>query len=333
MLTLAIPWILLILPAPLAVWWFVPAYRQPTRGLRVPFLDRLARVTGQTPTAGAVILRRGLFAAGALTVSWICLVVALARPQWLEPPITRTIPVRDLLIAVDLSSSMETKDFTDPAGKPVDRLTAVKQVLDDFLTRRQGDRVGLIVFGNAPFAQAPFTQDLDLCRELLAEIQVGMAGPKTAFGDAIGLAVTIFDRTKTPERVLIALTDGNDTASLVPPQKAAELAKDRKITIYPVAVGDPKAVGEEKLDEETLRHVAETTGGTYSHADNRDQLAEIYRRLDQLPTQPAPKITHRPRRELYYVPLALAWLMGLVPLLKLPSVINHSQTEPARAAA
>src|SRR5262249_17431390 len=153
---------------------------------------------------------------------------------------------RDLLVAVDLSGSMETKDFTDAAGQTVDRLTAVKQVLDEFLSRRAGDRVGLIVFGNAPFVQAPFPQDLEVGRELLAETRVGMAGPKTAVGDAIGLAVTVFDRSDVPEKVLIVLTDGNDTGSLVPPQKAAEVAKDRGVVIHTVAVGDPRAAGEEK---------------------------------------------------------------------------------------
>src|SRR5262249_35653072 len=156
---------------------------------------------------------------------WVCVVVALARPQWLEAPVTRTIPVRDMLLAVDLSGSMQTKDFTDATGKTVDRLTAVKQVLDGFLSRRKGDRVGLIVFGNAPLVQAPFTQALEVCRVLLGERRVGMAGPKPARGDAIGLAVTVFERTDTPERVLIVLTAGNDAGSFVPPQQAAEVAR------------------------------------------------------------------------------------------------------------
>src|SRR5262249_14305415 len=148
--------------------------------------------------------------------------LALARPQWLEPPVTRTLPSRDLMLAVDLSGSMETKDFTAPDGKKVDRLTAVKAVLDDFLSRRKGDRVGLIVSGSAAFVQAPFTDDLDVCRELLSETSVRMAGPKTALGDAIGLAITRFEKSNTPQRVLIALTDGNDTGSRVPPERAAE---------------------------------------------------------------------------------------------------------------
>jgi Ca-activated chloride channel family protein len=329
-LQFAFPWLLLLSPAPLLVRRVARAHRTAAAGLRVPFLERLAALTGQTPAEGAVVARRTAFAKVCLAATWCCLVTALARPQWLEPPVTRTFPVRDMLIAVDLSGSMGTNDFTDEKGQTVDRLTAVKQVLDGFLSRRQGDRVGLIVFGNSPFVQAPFTQDLEVCRELLGEMQVGMAGPKTAMGDAIGLAVTVFERTTVPERVLIVLTDGNDTGSLVPPQKAAEIARDKKITIHTVAVGDPKAAGEEKLDEVVLRQVAATTEGTYSHAGNRAELEEIYRRLDALPTQPAPTIIHRPRRDLFVWPLAIGFLFSLVGAAA-GRTPRAAQTHPASA--
>jgi Ca-activated chloride channel family protein len=263
------------------------------------------------------------------------MVAALARPQRLEPPVSRTIPVRDLMLAVDLSGSMDTKDFTDSTGKAVSRLTAVKQVLDDFLTRRTGDRVGLIVFGNAPFVQAPFTQDLAVCRELLAETRVGMAGPKTAFGDAIGLAVTVFDRSSGPEKVLIALTDGNDTGSQVPPEKAAAVAKDRGVTVYTVAVGDPKAAGEDKLDEDALKRVAAVTGGTYSHAGSRVELEAVYRRLDALPTREAKTLTHRPRTDLFQWLLAAGFVLSLVPPaigLLAGRLRRVAEARPARAA-
>lgn len=325
MFTLAYPWFLALLPAPWLVRWLLPAREESTTGLRVPFLDRIARATRQTPGTGAVIVQRDWLEKICLSLTWILVLTALARPQWLEPPITRTIPVRDLLLAVDLSGSMQTKDFTDANGKAVDRLTAVKQILDDFLSRRQGDRVGLIVFGNAPFVQAPFTQDLTVCRELLSEMQIGMAGPKTAMGDAIGLAISVFDRTNVPERVLIVLTDGNDTGSLVPPVKAAEIAKDKKIVLYTVAVGDPKAAGEDKLDEATLKQISEMTGGTYSHASNRAELEAIYKHLDQLPTQPAETITHRPRRDLFHWFLGAGLLISFVPALT--QVFVHRQTQ------
>ena len=315
MLTLSYPWLLAVLPLPLVVRWAVPAYRERRAGLRVPFVPRLARVTGQEPTPGAVVLRGSWARVIAGAGVWLCVVAALVRPQWLEAPIERTVPVRDMMLAVDLSGSMGTKDFTDASGKTVDRFTAVKQVLDDFLSRRKGDRVGLIVFGNAPFVQAPFTQDLAVCRELLAETRVGMAGPKTAFGDAIGLAITVFDRSDLPEKVLIVLTDGNDTGSQIPPEKAAAVAKDKGIVIHTVAVGDPKAAGEDKLDEEALRRVAGTTGGTYSHAGNRTELEAIYKRLDELPTREAQTISDRPRRDLFHWPLGAGLVLSYLPSL------------------
>lgn len=308
-------WAFVLLPLPLLVWWWLPPYRESREGLRVPFLTRLAQLTGQTPTTGAVVLRSNGWRTGLMMIVWFCLVTTLARPQWLEPPVSRTVPVRDMMLAVDLSGSMQTRDFTDATGQTVDRLTAVQQVLDNFLARRHGDRVGLIVFGNSPFVQVPFTQDLHVCRELLSETRVGMAGPRTALGDAIGLAITRFAHSDMPEKVLMVLTDGNDTGSQVPPRKAAAVAKDQAITIFTVAVGDPKAAGEDPLDEDTLRDVAATTGGRYSHASDRAELDAIYQRLDELPTRKAETISHRLRRDLFPYPLAVAFGLSFLPAI------------------
>lgn len=313
MLTLAAPWWLLLMATPFLIGRLVPAWRPALAAVAVPFLDRLARLTGRSPSSGGAAERPPRFQPLTLWTIWILTVLALARPQWLEPPLRRTVPTRDLLLAVDLSGSMETKDFTNAAGQKVDRLTAVKEVLDDFLTRRQGDRVALVFFGSAPFLQTTFTEDLDACRELLAEAQVRMAGPKTALGDAVGLGLTVFDQDSTiPDRVIIALTDGNDTGSQVPPEQAARIAHDRGITIHTVAVGDPVAAGEEKLDEATLKAMARTTGGRYAHAADRAALAAIYRDLDALRTRPAETITHRPRQELFHWPLGIALVLSLV---------------------
>src|SRR5215813_740510 len=310
MLTLAYPWLLLLLPLPLLVYWLWPPHREPRQSLVVPFLPRLAVETGQEPSEGAIIMRGRWLRTISLLLGWILTVVALARPQIIEAPITKNVPVRDMLLAVDLSGSMETKDFKDAKGQTVDRLTAVKEVLDDFLSKRKGDRVGLIFFGSAPFVQAPFTEDLKVCRELLDEAQVNMAGPQTAFGDALGLAITVFDRSQVKERVLIALTDGNDTASKVPPAKAAEIARDKGIVIHTVAVGDPRAAGEDALDEDTLKNVAATTGGLYAHAADRAQLNQIYQKLDKLETRRAKTISHRPRRDIFWWPLVLGLLVS-----------------------
>ena len=311
-LILAHPWLLALLPLPLLVWFLVPPRRESRQGLVVPFLGRLAEHSGQKPAKGAVVSRGGWLRRLDLLVAWIGVVLALARPQVIEAPETKEIPVRDLLLAVDLSGSMETKDFKNAQGQVVDRLTAVKEVLDDFLRHRQGDRVGLIFFGSAPFVQAPFTEDVKVCARLLDEAQVRMAGPQTAFGDALGLAINVFDRSPVKERVLIALTDGNDTASQIPPAKAAEIARDKGIVIHTVAVGDPRAAGEDALDTVTLKNVATTTGGMFAQATDREQLAEIYRQLDRLETRKAQTITHRPRRDVYWWFLAVAVVASML---------------------
>jgi Ca-activated chloride channel family protein len=251
-----------------------------------------------------------------------------------------------MLLAVDLSGSMDTKDFTNAKGETVDRLAAVKEVLDDFLTQREGDRVGLIFFGSAPFVQAPFTEDLKVCRQLLDEAQTKMAGPQTALGDAIGLAITMFDRSQMKDRVLILLTDGNDTVSNVPPRKAGEIAKDKGIVIHTVAVGDPRAAGESALDVDTLKNISTETGGIYSFAADRDQLARIYDQLDKLNTRPAETVSHRPRRDVFWWPLVAGLLVSFVwqatqlvashrrsRLKRIPAAgqTSRQQTEPAAA--
>jgi Ca-activated chloride channel family protein len=233
------------------------------------------------------------------------------RPQRIEPPLHRDVPTRDLAILVDLSASMEAKDFVDTTGQTVDRLTAVKEVLDDFLSRRAGDRVGVIVFGNAPFVLVPFTTDLKLCRHLLQEMEVGMAGPRTALGDAVGLGITLFQRSTVKNKTMIVLTDGNDTGSNVSPADAARIAKDNGIRIDTIAIGDPKAVGEEKLDEGTLRDMANVTGGGFYRALDRDRLVEIYRQIDAIETRKIETDSFRPKTELFWWPLAALVLLSM----------------------
>jgi Ca-activated chloride channel family protein len=312
MLTFAYPWLALLLPAPLLVFWLVPAHAESRRGVRVPFFARLVALTGQAPRAGVVTGRRGLWRGGALALCWLLALAAIMRPQWIEPPIHHDKPARDLLLLVDLSGSMDTRDFTDPSGNQVDRLTAVKQVLDEFLARRKGDRVGVVVFGSSPFTLVPFTTDLDLCRKLVQEMQVGMAGPRTVFGDAIGLGVTLFEHSTVPARTMIALTDGNDTASSVPPAEAARAARDHKIVIHTVAIGDPSAAGEDKLDEPALKQVADTTGGGFYRALDRTQLSDIYRRLDEVETRKIDTVSFSPKRELFWLPLTAAAIFSML---------------------
>lgn len=321
MLSVLHPWILLLLPLPWLAWLMLPARRSEEVAVRVPFGDRLRKALGEQRVTGRVVrtTRRVMDP----VLIWVLLVTALARPQWIEPPVTKELPTRDLLLLVDLSGSMRQEDFTNAAGAKVDRLTAVKEVLGEFLTRRKGDRVGLVVFGDAPFLQAPFSTDLNLSRQLLEETAIGMAGGRTAFGDAIGLGITLFEKSKAPAKTIIAVTDGNDTKSQVVPVEAARIAHHRDIRIHCVAIGDPSTVGEEKLDEAALREVASTAGGSYFFAADRSQLTGIYDELNQIETRKVDVVSHRPRRDVYYWPLLVALLVSLGE--KLPRVLRRAR--------
>ena len=306
MLTFLYPWLAISIVAPLLVRLWLPPRVIRSVAVRVPFLSRIKNAGGETnqiQQKSSLILP---------LIIWLFVVAALMRPQWLEEPIERVIPTRDLLLIVDLSGSMDHEDFNNQQGENVNRLTAVKEVLGEFLTRRTGDRVGLVVFGNAPFLQVPLTTDLELSRQLLNETAVGMAGPRTAFGDAIGLGIKILEEGSSPEKTIIALTDGNDTSSSVPPEQAARVARDRGITIHTVAIGDPTTVGEAPLDEGLLKEVAETSTGKYFLALDSEQLNGIYEELNQIETTETKTVSHRPRRALYFWPLGCAFLLSIL---------------------
>lgn len=328
MLTFAYLWIFLLLPLPWLLRVVLPPGRQSQVAVRVPFGYRLREVVGKRSAGERV--KRGSLRWLIPTLIWFLLLTSTARPQWIEPPVTKNLPTRDLLLLVDLSGSMSQEDFTNAAGKKVDRLTAVKEVVGDFLQRREGDRVGLVVFGDAPFLQAPFSTDLNLSRRLLEETAIGMAGPRTAFGDAIGLGVGLFDQSDAPAKTIIALTDGNDTKSQVPPVEAARVAAQRDIRIHTVAIGDPLTVGEEKLDEAVLRQVAEVAGGKYFFAADREGLAGIYAELDRLETREIKVISHRPRQDMFYWPLLVALLLSLVE--KATFILQHKRASTAAPA-
>lgn len=331
MISFAYPWLALLLPLPLFAWWLLPPYEERRPAVRVPFFATLLSLSGKSARVGVVVSRRGGGRSAMLIVCWLLALAALMRPQWIEPPLHHDKPARDLLLLVDLSGSMDTQDFVDANGNKVTRLAATRQVLDEFLSRRKGDRVGVVVFGNAAFTLVPFTTDLDLSRRLLREMQVGMAGPRTALGDAIGLGVNLFAGSTVPARTIIALTDGNDTGSQVPPAEAARVARDRKITIHTVAVGDPAAAGEDRLDEAALKDVADATGGGFYRALDRSQLADIYRQLDAVEARKVDTVSFQPRRELFWVPLlALAALTMFAQAL---ASIRWPRKQPRKATA
>lgn len=303
MLQVGHPWLALLLPVPLLIRWLLPRYSETRESVRAPFFAELARQLGAEPTRQAVVLRPNVAQKLLLPLCWLLLLAALVRPQWVGEPISKIESARDLMLLVDLSGSMEVTDFITDEGERIGRLAAVKRVLSDFVARRETDRLGLIVFGNAAFVQVPFTLDHVVFLELLDEVQVGMAGPQTMLGDALGLAVKAFDASDADQRTVVLLTDGNDTGSKVPPAKAAELAGRRGLTVHVIGVGDPSSVGEQPLDEATLRAITDATGGRFFRAENRVRLEVVYQEIDALEPLEYETLSYRPTFELYHWPL------------------------------
>ncbi|MFT5571586.1 MAG: Ca-activated chloride channel family protein [Cryomorphaceae bacterium] len=329
MFELVHPYALSLVPLPFLIHWLLPAYRRRKNAIQVPFFESLVEISGEAPAKGAVVSKRRVFRGLILILIWLCTVVALARPQYVGAPIDHRKSARDLMIAVDLSASMQAKDFVDQSGQKVDRLSAVKSVLKGFVEQRPHDRLGLIVFGDAPFLQAPFTQDHATWTTLLNETEIAMAGMSTALGDAIGLAIKNFHNNESENRVLIVLTDGNDTGSSVPPIEAAKVAANYGVTIYPIAIGDPETGGEEALDIVTLNRVAELTQGVFYQALDRQELLDIYQQIAKLEPQEFEYQSYRPRHDLHYVPFSVVTILLLVFMLlavwQIPSRANPSQ--------
>jgi Ca-activated chloride channel family protein len=297
------PWLLLVLPVPLLVWWLLPAHRETSASVRLPFFDQVAEAAGVRPTEGSVIARRTWPQLLCESLSWSLIVLALARPQFVEPPIEKVEPQRDLMLALDLSQSMDTRDFRAADGQTEARVDAVRKVVSDFVAKRPGDRIGLIAFGDAPYPLVPFTMDHKTVEAMIAETLPGIAGPRTSLGDAIGLAIKMFEKTTVPQKVLIVLTDGNDTASKMPPAKAADIAKEKGVVIHTIGIGDPTATGEDKLDTATLQKIAADTGGRYFFGEDQTQLVAIYDVLDRITPEDQKNLSWRPRTELFFWPL------------------------------
>ena len=316
------PWLLLALPLPWVVRWLLPPARQAGAALKVPYgarLDAIATQAGHAHARGAGVLA---------WVAWALLCVAAARPQQLGELVRPPQAGRDLMLAVDLSGSMSDEDM-QLGGGLVDRLTAAKAVLADFLDRRSGDRVGLIVFGQKAYALTPMTLDLDTVREQLDDSVVGLAGRETAIGDAIGLAVKRLKpktaaQPSSKQNVLILLTDGVNTAGMLDPLKAAELARDNGVRIHAIAFGGEGGGlsvfgiplhlpgGGEDIDETTLKRIADLTGGKEFRARDTEQLAGIYAEIDRLEPVKRPGQSVRPRIERYPWPLGIGLACGLL---------------------
>ena len=311
MIELAFPWALLLLPAPWLVWRFAPPRREQAPALRFPFFRRIARAAGAEPRAGSVILARQRLQMIVSIIVWALLVTALARPERVGEPIEITKAARDVILAIDISGSMDQHDFVAEDGVRVQRLEAVKRVVGQFIEARQGDRVALIIFGSRAFVQAPFTEDLRSVRELLEQTEVGMAGPHTVIGDAIGLAIRTFEAREIQQRLLILLSDGADTGSRMSPVNAAEIAARNGVEIFTIGVGDPGAAGEGQVDLAALEDIAGRAGGRFFVAGDEAGLAAVYDRIDAMAPREVETLSFRPREPLGHWPLGAAAILAL----------------------
>ena len=311
MIELAFPWALLALPLPWFVWRFVPPYRHRVSALRFPFFQRIAEAAEADPQQGAVISKANRFEATLAIIIWLLLVLALARPERVGEPIEIVKAARDMILAIDISGSMDERDFKATDGRPSQRLATVKNVVGRFVEARSGDRIALIIFGSKAFVQAPFTEDLRTVRDLLEETKVGMAGPHTVIGDAIGLGIRTFESSEIENRLMILLSDGEDTGSRMSPINAAEIAAQNGVEIFTIGVGDPAGLGNNRIDTEMLMQIAERTGGRYFFAGNEGALEVIYNRINLLAPRKVETLTYRPREPMGHFPVGVALLLGV----------------------
>jgi Ca-activated chloride channel family protein len=318
---LAWPWLLAALPLPLIVAWLLPrapgiiatALRMPHAGFALP---------DQRDVSPVPRLRTALALLG-----WALLVFAAARPQWFGPPEDVPRSGRDLMLAIDTSGSMSIEDMQIGSGnEPAPRFAAIQAIASDFIHRRAGDRVGLILFGTRAYLLVPLTFDLKTVGRQLNDSTIGLAGRETAIGDALGLAVKRLRDRPQDQRVLVLLTDGVNTAGDLDPRKAIELAAANHVRVYSIGIGadalrvnslfgsrvvNPSA----DLDEAMLKRMAEATGGRYFRARNSDELADVYRAIDALEPVADTKQSLRPVDELYWIPLAAALAVAALAFL------------------
>ena len=309
-------WVFLLAPLPWLLRLLLPPADSGDAALRVGFLDELQALSGRRARAALPSWRQQ----APLALLWFLLLCAAARPQWVGEPLPLPASGRDLLLAVDVSGSMDYADMQWD-DEPISRLELVKRLLGDFIEGRRGDRVGLILFGSQAYLQAPLTFDRHTVRTWLDEAMIGIAGKNTAIGDAIGLAVKRLRQRPTQSRVLVLITDGANNGGEIDPMVAAQLAADEGVRIYAIGIGaDPQQSGAFgsfgfsalDLDETSLRAITDVTGGEYFRARNQAELEQIELTLDRLePVAQQPTLA-RPALALYPWPLALALLGSLL---------------------
>ena len=321
MFEFAWPWIFVLLPLPWLMRLVLPPADSGEAALHISFLADLEQLTQRKARTTLPSWRQQT----PYVLLWLLLLTAAARPQWLGEPLPIAASGRDLLVAVDVSGSMDYPDM-QWQGEDVTRLDLVKNLLGEFLENREGDRVGLILFGSQAYLQAPLTFDRHTVPTWLDEARIGIAGKNTAIGDAIGLALKRLRQRPAQSRVLILITDGANNGGQIDPLTAARLAAEEGVKIYPIGIGaDPEESSSKgmftinpgvDLDEPALEEIAKVTGGRYFRARNGGELAAIKDTLDQLEPVAQQPTQARPAQALYNWPLAAALLLSVLLVIR-----------------
>ena len=311
-------WVFWFFPLPFVLYVVFPAMRMKSASLRYPNFLKAQGYTGQKPRSSAWVRKRNLFVWLGLVLMWSGILVALSSPQLVGKPEMKVKTSRNFLIVADISFSMAKKDWVVD-GQKSRRWDAVKSVMHEFISRREGDRMGLIFFGSSAYIQAPFTPDLMVVDQMLEEADVGFAGQMTHIGKAIVKGMEMFDNDTLESKVMLVITDGVDAGTEILPLDAADLAKQDSIMIYTIGIGEPSSSGSD-LDENTLIEISEMTGAKYFRGQDTEELEKIYEELDKLEPIEYEEEQNKPVTLLYYYPLGFAIVLGMVMMFLMTSV-------------
>ncbi|MDC0864763.1 VWA domain-containing protein [Rickettsiaceae bacterium] len=333
MFTFAWPWMISLLPIPVIAWYFLPQDRNANSDrspeILFPYVNRIAKAFSKNQISTTDKFKEWFVIL--LSLLWFFLVLALMQPQWLDHMEYNRQKGYDIMLAVDISNSMEALDFATKTQKR-SRIDVTKEVVSNFADARKGDRLGLILFGEYAYLQVPMTFDTLAVSKMLNNSATGMAGARTAIGDAIGMAAKEIRGRNDKSRVMILLTDGSDNSSNIPPLEAGKIAKHYDIRIYTIGIGSTDglvpypdqfggaAMVQIDMDEDMLKEISDMTGGQYFKATDKNALENIYKKINELEKIEINEFEYKIQKSLYRYPLGIACLLFLVicimPLLK-----------------
>lgn len=334
MISFAYPWCFVLLVLPILAYFLLPRRKgqEEADALKIPFIADLKNISvlAKDGFKGRAFKFKQSVQKFLLLLSWLLLCLALARPQIVGEPLPIKNNGRDILLVVDISTSMNEHDFVYNQ-RYYDRLSAVKFVVDKFIDARTADRIGLVLFGTRAYLQSPLTYDKQAIKEILRNAEAGMAGNSTSIGDAIGVALKSLANEKPDDKIIILLTDGENNDGQLSLPEAISLAKEENVKVYTIGAGaDEKSFFggffsvplNSGLDEKSLQALAQETKGQYFRAKDVDSLVQIYKQIDKLEPSEKEERFVREVKELYYIPAFAAFI-----LLCLLFVLNNQRSK------